>query len=270
MSTTARLETTPGAALEALRTARPLTHCITNYVAMNIAANVLLAAGASPAMIHTPEEAGEFARIASALTINIGTLSPHWLEGMKLAAEGANAAGKPWVLDPVAHFATAYRSRATNELLALSPTVIRGNASEILALGGETSATRGIDAADPVTAAEQAARTLAMKQNAVVAVTGETDFVTDGKRTIRIYGGSPLMPLVTALGCSLTALVGSYAAVVADPFEATIAALAHYAVAGEIAAAEAAGPGSFGWRFLDALATLTPQALDAAARIEPA
>lgn len=263
-------QTTPGAALTALRAARPLTHCITNYVAMNVAANVLLAAGASPAMIHTPEEAGEFARIAAALTINIGTLSPHWVEGMKRAAEGANAAGRPWVLDPVAHFATAYRSRATVELLALDPAVIRGNASEILALGGRASATRGVDAADPVAAAEQAARALALRQKAVVAVTGETDFVTDGVRAVRIHGGSALMPQVTALGCSLTALVGSYAAIAPDTFEATVAALAHYAVAGENAAAEAQGPGSFGWRFLDALAALSPEELDARARIEAA
>lgn len=264
------LTTTPGAALETMRASRPLIHCITNFVAMNIAANTLLAAGASPAMIHAPEEAGEFARIAAALTVNIGTLSPLWVEGMKLAAEGANAAGRPWVLDPVAHFATTYRSRATVELLALSPAVIRGNASEIMALGGEASATRGVDAADPVAAAENAARSLALKQACTVAVTGETDFVTDGTRAMRVHGGSVLMPQVTALGCSLTCLVGAYTAVIPDVFEATVAALAHYAVAGENAAADADGPGSFGWRFLDALAAVTPAELAARARVEAA
>lgn len=119
---------------ERMRTTNPLVQCITNYVAMNYAANVLLAAGASPAMVHTPEESGEFATIASALTVNIGTLSPDWVEGMIAAAKSANDADKPWVLDPVAHFATSYRRDTVAELLKLNPTVIRGNASEIIAL----------------------------------------------------------------------------------------------------------------------------------------
>lgn len=262
------LETTPGTAMATMRDARPLVQCITNFVAMNVAANAMLAAGASPAMVHAKEESGEFARIAAAVTINIGTLSSGWVEGMKRAAEGANAAGRPWVLDPVAHYASPWRSAANAELMALKPTIIRGNASEILALAGGTSAARGADAGDAVAAAETGARTLALRQKAVVAVTGEVDFVTDGTRALRIHGGSPLMPQVTALGCALTCLVGAYAAAVPDAFEATVAALAHYAVAGEIAAEKAEGPGSFGWRFLDALAALTPQDLDAQARIE--
>ncbi|MCX8996923.1 hydroxyethylthiazole kinase [Rhizobiaceae bacterium BDR2-2] len=270
MTIPSELHTTPGAALTAMRAARPLVHCITNYVAMNVAANTLLAAGASPAMIHTPEEAGDFARIAAALTVNIGTLSPHWVEGMKRAAESANEAATPWVFDPVAHFATAYRAGVTAELLALAPAVIRGNASEIIGLSGGGSAARGPDAADPVDAAEAAARALAAGQKAVVAVTGETDFVTDGFRAVRIHGGSPLMPQVTALGCSLTCLVGAFAATTQDAFEATVAALAFYAVAGETAAERADGPGSFGWRFSDALAALTPEELDARARIDAA
>ncbi|HWT59693.1 MAG TPA: hydroxyethylthiazole kinase, partial [Rhizobium sp.] len=126
--------TTPGAMLTAMREKPPLVQCITNYVAMNIAANVLLAAGASPAMVHAAEEAGEFAGIASALTVNIGTLSTQWIDGMQAAAKAATAAGKPWVLDPVAHYATAFRRDAVAGLLALKPTIIRGNASEIIAL----------------------------------------------------------------------------------------------------------------------------------------
>lgn len=125
--------------LKAMREKPPLVQCITNYVAMNIAANVLLAAGASPAMVHAAEEAGEFAGIASALTINIGTLSTQWVDGMQAAAKAATSAGKPWVLDPVAHYATAFRRNAVAELLALRPTIIRGNASEIIALAGGES-----------------------------------------------------------------------------------------------------------------------------------
>lgn len=244
----------PSELLARMRASSPLVQCITNLVATNIAANVLLAAGASPAMLHAKEESGEFAGIADALTINIGTLSPASVEGMKAAIAGAGAAGKPWVFDPVACFATAFRRQTAAELLALRPTIIRGNASEVIALGGGRSSGQGADAGDPVERAEDAARLLARKQNAVVAVTGPVDFVTDGARAARISGGSPLMPKVTALGCALTCLVGALVAIAPDePFDATVAALAAFAVAGETAARAANGPGSFSPLFLDAL-----------------
>ncbi|MBY5357994.1 hydroxyethylthiazole kinase [Rhizobium leguminosarum] len=263
--------TTPGAMLKAMREKPPLVQCITNYVAMNIAANVLLASGASPAMVHAAEEAGEFAAIASAVTINIGTLSTQWIDGMQAAAKAATSAGKPWVLDPVAHYATAFRRNAVAELLALRPTIIRGNASEIIALAGGESRGQGVDSRDPVEQAEGSARWLAERQRAVVSVTGAVDFVTDGERAVRIEGGSVLMPQVTALGCSLTCLVGAFAATAPqDIFGATVAALATFAIAGEEAALGAAGPGSFSWRFLDALAALDAETLDARARISAA
>ncbi|NEJ19504.1 hydroxyethylthiazole kinase [Rhizobium leguminosarum] len=264
-------KTTPGAMLKAMREKPPLVQCITNYVAMNIAANVLLAAGASPAMVHAAEEAGEFAGIASALTINIGTLSTQWIDGMQAAAKAATSAGKPWVLDPVAHYATAFRRNAVADLLALRPTIIRGNASEIIALAGGESRGQGVDSRDPVEQAEGSARWLAERQRAVVAVTGAVDFVTDGDRAVRIEGGSALMPQVTALGCSLTCLVGAFAATAPeDIFGATVAALSTFAIAGEEAALGAAGPGSFSWRFLDALTALDAETLDARTRISAA
>jgi len=259
---------TPGSLLAKLRRERPLVQCITNYVAMNSAANVLLAAGASPAMVHAEAEAAGFARLAAALTINIGTLSPSWVEGMRGAAKAAQTSGKPWVLDPVAHFVSPFRRDVVAELVALSPSIIRGNASEIIALAGQANHGSGADSGDSVAAAEAAARELARRHKAVIAVTGEIDFVTDGARASHIYGGSPLMPQVTALGCSLTALIGAFAAVSPDDtFTASLAALALFAVAGERAARSAAGPGSFSWQFLDALAALTPEALDAEVRI---
>lgn len=258
----------PGTLLAALRERPPLVQCITNYVAMNIAANVMLAAGASPAMVHAGEESGEFAGIADALTVNIGTLSPDWFAGMKLAVIAAHEKRIPWVLDPVAHFATSFRRNAVAELLGLRPTIIRANASEIIALAGGASIGQGVDSRDPVTEAEAAAVTLAREHEAVVAVTGSVDFVTDGRQSMRIAGGSPLMPKVTALGCALTCLVGAFAAIAPkDPLAATVAALACFAVAGETAAQAAAGPGSFSWRFLDALAALDPAALDASAKV---
>ncbi|MBN8952880.1 MULTISPECIES: hydroxyethylthiazole kinase [unclassified Rhizobium] len=264
-------QTTAGNLLRIMRANPPLVQCITNFVAMNIAANVMLAAGASPAMVHAEEEAGEFAAISGALTINIGTLSSGWLSGMLTASSSASATGKPWVLDPVAHYATAFRRRAVAQLLELKPAIIRGNASEIIALAGGASRGQGVDSRDAVEQAEDSARLLAEKHGCVVAVTGVTDFVTDGQKAKRIAGGSPLMPQVTALGCSLTCLVGAFAAAApGNPFDATVTALAVFAAAGEQAGAVAEGPGSFSWRFLDALASLTPEALDRAARISAA
>lgn len=259
----------PGDALRQLRSAAPLVQNITNFVAMNPMANILLAVGASPAMVHALEEAAEFAALADAVTINIGTLSPAWVEGMLAAANAANAAGKPWVLDPVAAGATSLRRDATARLLALRPTIIRGNASEIIALGKHGSAGKGVDAADPVAAAEQTAWALAARCGAVVAVTGEVDFVTDGKRAARIANGHPLMPQVTALGCSLTGVVGAFVGAGCRPFEGTVAALAYYGLAGERAARGADGPASFAVHFVDTLASLRADELNEDARIAP-
>jgi hydroxyethylthiazole kinase len=258
----------PGQHLEAMRAAAPLVHNITNYVAMNVMANVLLAAGASPAMVHAREEAADFARIAHALTVNIGTLSQPWVGAMAEAAGAAVAAGRPWVLDPVAAGATAFRREAAMELLTLRPTLVRGNASEIIALAGGGAAGKGVDAIDGVAAAEGAAVTLARTLGAVVAVTGPLDFVTDGARAARIANGHPLMPQVTALGCSLTGVCGAFLGAGCEPFEGTVAALAYFGLAGERAADGAAGPGSFAVRLLDSLAALDAAALDAGARIE--
>lgn len=257
----------PGASLARMREAAPLVHNIANYVSMDIMANVLLAAGASPAMVHAREEAAEFASIASALTINIGTISPPWFEAMQQAAHAAGAAGKPWALDPVAVFATGYRRDAAATLVQLSPTLIRGNASEILALAGAEGAGKGADAGDEVAAAENAARSLARSARAVVAVTGPVDFATDGERAFRVANGHPLMPKITALGCALTGVCAAFLAANDDPLEATAAALAYYGLAGELAAEGASGPGSFAPRFLDALHALDAETLDAGARI---
>ncbi|MEM6677379.1 MAG: hydroxyethylthiazole kinase [Pseudomonadota bacterium] len=264
--------------MAAVRAACPLVHNITNFVAMNVQANVLLAAGASPAMVHAREEVAEFAAIASALTINIGTLEPDWLDAMLWAAEGARDAGRPWVLDPVAVGATSYRRQAGGVLLARRPTAIRANASEIIALAGigrrseddGAGKGRGADAIDSVAAAEDAGRELARRSGAVVAITGETDFVTDGSRAVLVHGGHPIMPRITVMGCSLTGLTGAFVAAVADPFDAVVSACALFAAAGEEAGRSATGPGSFQPLFLDALYTMSPDSLDAAARITPA
>jgi len=254
--------------LQQLREQAPLVHCITNYVAMNVAANALLAVGASPAMVHTPEESGEFAGIAGALTLNMGTPSPLWVKGMVNAAQSANEQGVPWVLDPVAHFITSYRREVVATLLELSPTVIRGNASEILAMTKGESQGKGVDSGDLVTDAEAVSVAFAKTQNTVVAITGEVDFVTDGTRSARVHGGSLWMPRVTAMGCSLTAVMGAFLAIGSDPFLAAVAALDCFGVCGARADESARGPGSFQVAFLDSLAWVTPGEMSSASGVE--
>jgi hydroxyethylthiazole kinase len=254
-------------ALARLRDAAPLVHNITNYVAMDVSANALLAVGASPAMVHAEEEVAEFAGIASALVVNIGTLSPAWVTAMHRAAEVAAAGGKPWVLDPVGAGATRYRTTVAAELARRRPTVIRGNASEILALaaaaGGDAAAvgTKGVDSVHGSDQAIDAARGLAREIGCVVAVTGPVDYVTDGTRTLGVHNGDPLMTRVTALGCAATGVVGAFLAVHPDPLAATAYALGVFGLAGEIAARDASGPGTLRWRLLDALHTLDRDAL---------
>jgi hydroxyethylthiazole kinase len=247
-----------------LRNTRPLVQTITNFVSMDAAANVLLAIGAAPAMVHAPEESGEFARLASALVVNIGTLSRLWIEGSETAATAAHMHGKPWVLDPVGVGATHFRNDAVARLLRHRPTVIRGNASEIMAvakvagIAGEAAAPRGVDSANSTDEALVAAQKLARHCFCTVAATGEIDIVTDGKRLVRLANGTPLMTRVTALGCALTAVVAAFTALTDDAFEATVAALATYAIVGDMAAEVASRPGSYRVAFIDALDAITP------------
>ncbi|MFC5678230.1 hydroxyethylthiazole kinase [Aeromicrobium endophyticum] len=240
----------------AVRAQSPLVQYLTNFVSMDVAANVLNAVGASPAMVHDPHESGEFARLASAVGVNIGTPSPPWVEGMIEAARAAHEVGTPWVLDPVAVGATSYRRRIVAQLLEHRPTVVRGNASEILAIATSQAGGRGVDSDASSSDAVEAARELARDLQAVVVVTGVEDVVTDGARTAIVHGGHPWMPMVTALGCSATALVAACCAVEEDAVEAAVAAMVMLSVAGERAGARAAGPGSFRVALLDELAAL--------------
>lgn len=246
----------PWGALDRLRESAPLVHCITNYVAMDVAANALLAVGASPAMVHAREEVAEFAGIASALTVNIGTLSAPWVESMRLAADRAAADGTPWVLDPVGAGATRYRTEVARDLAGRRPAVVRGNASEILSLAGEVGGTRGVDSTRGAGEAREAALGLARGLDCVVAVTGEVDYATDGRRVLAVRHGDPLMTRVTALGCALTAVTGAFLAVEPDPLHAAAYALALFGLAGEIAAAGARGPGTLRVALMDALHAL--------------
>jgi hydroxyethylthiazole kinase len=240
-----------------IRETSPLVHNITNFVVMNNTANALLAIGASPVMAHAEEEAADMAAIAGALVINIGTLSGPWVRGMKIAMEKARERKIPLVFDPVGAGATPYRSRICRELPgAVPPDIIRGNASEVSALVSEAVKTKGVDSTLSSDSAADSARKLSGLYNCVVSLSGETDYIVKGGARILILNGHPMMPKVTGLGCTATALTGAFAAVNGDYLEAAAHAMAVMGIAGEIAALSAEGPGSFQARFLDALYNL--------------
>ena len=251
------------ATVQELRRVAPLIHNITNYVAMDLSANVLLAIGASPAMVHSENEVEEFVGVADALVINIGTLSPAWVAAMTRAAETARSLEKPWVLDPVGAGATRYRTSVARELSGLRPAVIRGNASEILALAGSgAAATRGVDSVHGAGDALGVARDLAQGLGCVIAVTGATDYVTDGERVLAVDNGHPLMTRVTALGCAATALIGAFLAVEEDSVLAAAQALAILGLCGEMAARDGSGPGTLRTRIVDTLYALDGTVLE--------
>jgi hydroxyethylthiazole kinase len=258
-----------GEILAKIRTTRPVVHSITNYVVMNSTANVLLAMGASPIMAHAPEEVKEIVQIASAVVINIGTLSEMWIGSMLKAVRNAAGLGKPYVLDPVGAGATMLRTETAKRLiLEARPTVIRGNASEILALSTEKKTTRGVDSVHSVEDAAVTARDIAAELGTVVAVTGVSDLVTDGKMGLRVEGGHQLMTTVTGTGCAVSVIVGAFLAADPEhPVTASAAALAFFGLAGEKAAAESNAPGTFWVKVLDALYLITPEELTSKARI---
>lgn len=249
----------------------PLVHSITNFVVMQVSANALLAAHASPLMAHAAEEMDDLTNIDSALVLNIGTLDPAWLESMELAGTLMKKKGKPVVLDPVGAGASGLRTRASLRLLdTVRPDILRGNASEIMALAAEIRSadkvtTKGVDSKNSSDEALDSAHVLARRFGCTVSVSGEKDLITDGNTDLVVRGGSPLMPLVTGMGCSASAVTGAYAAVCENRLTAAAAAMAVMASAGEKAGAAAKGPGSFLPVFLDELYLLDPE--DAASRV---
>lgn len=242
--------------LAKLRSSVPLTHCITNVVVTNFTANVVLAVGASPAMVLAAEETADFARVAQGLLINVGTVTRVDAEAMINAASAAYEAQTPWVLDPVAAGALEYRTSIIKELLKFRPSVIRGNASEILATSGAKGNAKGADSTASSIEALPAAKKLAEETGAVVAISGEIDYITDGKTVISVPGGHEIMTKVTGTGCSLGAVIAAFLPVTETPLRAATAASVIYATAGERAAREAKGTGSFSVAFLDQLSTI--------------
>jgi len=257
--------------LKKIRASKPLIHNITNFVVMNTTANILLACGASPIMAHADNEMDEMVDLASALVLNIGTLTDDWVMTMIKAGRRASDLGKPIVLDPVGAGATALRTNAARAILFQTwVSVVRGNASEILSLSGHDSATKGADAIHTVAEVAEEAGHLARELGTTLAVTGPLDLVTDGRRTLTVEGGHPLMPFVTGTGCSASALIGAFLAVDKDSLTAAATALAYFGIAGETAGAKAEGPGTFLVHLLDALYTLSPEEVEARCRITKA
>jgi hydroxyethylthiazole kinase len=250
--------------LREIRRRKPLVHHITNFVVMNSTANVTLAVGASPIMAHAHEEMEAMAAFADALNINIGTLTPYWVESMILAGKAAGKRAIPVILDPVGSGATPLRTEAAGKLLEEVPvTVIRGNASEVMSLLSVAKEVRirGVDSLETVDAVRDGAHALARELKKVIAVTGEIDFITNGEKAIEVHNGHPMFGLVTGTGCAATTVIACFCAVEPDPLIATACALGYYGLAGEEAARASKGPGSFQAALYDALYGLPEEAM---------
>jgi hydroxyethylthiazole kinase len=263
------MSSSTGTTLRELRERKPLVHQITNYVVMNETANATLALGALPVMAHAPQEVEEMVELASALVLNIGTLSEHWIEAMLIAGRAASARGIPVVLDPVGAGATVYRTDTARRILdQVDVTVLRGNAGEVATLVGADAEVRGVESIaaglEPAELAREAGRQLEL----VASVTGPVDHVSNGERTLAVANGHPLLAAVSGTGCISSALTGCFlAAKPEEPLEAAAQALAALGVAAEDAAVDADGPGTFHARLYDSLAALDPGTLDGRARI---
>ena len=258
-----------GDSLRRMRAQRPLVHQITNFVVMNETANATLALGALPVMAHAPEEVGEMAAVAGALVLNIGTLTTEWVDAMVLAGRAANAVDTPVILDPVGAGATRLRTDSARRILdEVRVSVLRGNVAEVATLAGRSAEIRGVESLGSDGDIAEIARAAAVALGLVAAVTGPVDAVSDGEVTLRIANGHPMLATVTGTGCIASALTGCFAAVNRDqPLRAAAEALVALGVAGEDAAAVSRGPGSFHVALYDALHALSPDSIDARARV---
>jgi len=248
---------------------KPLVHYLTNYVTVNLVANVTLCTGALPVMAHAVEEVEEMASVASSLVINMGTLDPEWIEAMVRAGKEANRRNIPVVFDPVGAGATSFRTEMPERLLSeIDFAAIAGNAGEIATLAGMQAEVRGVESigGDARTAVVKAARAL----GATVAATGPTDYVSDGETLFAIENGHRLMGRIVGSGCASTAAIGCFATVGGANAATVAGALAYFGRAGELAAENSDGPGTFEPRFLDALAALAdePEMLEGHLKIE--
>ncbi|MUG44243.1 hydroxyethylthiazole kinase [Paenibacillus woosongensis] len=253
------------ALLTKVQRTKPLIHNMTNVVVTNFTANGLYALGASPVMAYAPEEVADMAKIAGALVLNIGTLTKEQVEAMIIAGKSANEHDVPVLLDPVGAGATAFRTESALRILReVKVSLVRGNAAEIANLIGESREIKGVDAGDGADNENAGLGLRASRQlNAIVAITGKEDVISDGSLCRVVSGGDVLLTQVTGAGCLLTSVLGAFAAVEKDLLLAGTAGLAFYGAAASRAAERTSeiGPGSFQVAFLDELAKLHPHSL---------
>ena len=244
-------------ALEKVRRQKPLIHHLTNFVTIYDCANIVKVFGASPVMAHAREEVADMAGIASALVLNIGTLTQEFVDAMLLAGRSANEKGIPVVFDVCGAGATRFRDDKCLEILdKVNVSIIKGNSSEIARIAGEDVQTKGVDAATVDKNLQDVARDLAKKRGLTVVITGKEDIVTDGKRVVLVLNGDPMMADIVGTGCMATSVIGTFAAVESDSVAASVSGLVCYEVAAEIAAKEALGPGTFKEKLFDAVYNL--------------
>ncbi len=256
-----------GRTLEELRGKKPIIHHITNYVTVNDCANIVLAIGASPIMADDIDEVEAITAISSSLVLNIGTLNQRTISSMLAAGKKANQRNIPVILDPVGAGASELRNQTVTRLLEqVTISILRGNMSEIRFMSGLEAATKGVDAAESdIAKSDQSgmeiAKSLAKKLNTVVAITGATDLISDGKRTLQIQNGHPMLSQVTGTGCMSTSLVGAFAGVTSDYFLAAAAGITCMGIAGELAyeTAGSKGTGSYRGAIIDSISILNPQ-----------
>lgn len=255
--------------MEKVRREQPLVHHLTNWVTIFDCAQIVKALGGSPVMAHAEEEVEEMSALASALVLNIGTLTVEFIEAMKRAAGSARKNGIPIILDVCGAGATRLRDEKCFELLDSGRIdIIKGNVSEIARLSGARVQTRGVDAAPVAGDMESSARQLARERGAVVVVTGQTDLVTDGKRLFRVHNGHARMTTVVGTGCMATSVIGAFAAVEKDRSLAAASALCCYGIAGELAADKSSGPASFKQALIDGVYSLDRETVRSRARLE--
>ena len=259
------------ALLDEVRRRAPLVHHLTNWVTINDCANIVKAFGASPVMAHAPEEVEEMVGIASALVLNIGTLTVELVDAMKKAVRRANERRIPVVLDVCGAGATRLRDEKCLELLDGGHIdVVKGNASEIARVAGEVVSTRGVDATEVAGDLAAIAKELAARRSCTVVITGVEDIVTDGASTLLVANGEPLMGRVVGTGCMAASVIGTFVAVEHDHVAAAAAGLACYEIAAELAVRESKGPGTFKAALLDAVASLDAAIVRARQRVRRA
>ncbi len=255
--------------LERVRGEGPLVHHLTNWVTIFDCAQVVKCLGASPVMAHAPEEVADMTQLASALVLNIGTLTTSMVEAMKRAASAANKKGIPVVLDVCGAGATRLRDVKSLELLeAARIDIIKGNSSEIARISGEEVKTKGVDSSETGLDVARVAVLLARRRRAVVVITGATDVVTDGQRLFRVGNGHELMSRTVGTGCMAASVIGTFTAVTKDWAAGAAAALCCFGIAGELAAQTAKGPADFKSQLLDRLYALDRPTVEQRERIE--